>query len=86
MVKNLNISKFTATTTYNWKQICIISRGLELGLDVSKYTNPLFTPEQMWQIFKGLEENIDVSEYANISHTDKHMQQIRWNILKNLKE
>ena len=50
---------------YDFYQIKQIEIGLEKDLDVSLYTNPKFSSEQMEMIRIGLEDGVDASKYAN---------------------
>ena len=46
---------------FNEAQLVQISKGLEVGLDVSIYAKPEFNWKQMGIIRKGLEQGLDVS-------------------------
>lgn len=51
-----------------------IRKGLELGLDVSLYCDPVFDSAQMSSIRQGLFLKQDASKYANSKISDKSMQ------------
>ena len=53
-----------------------IRKGLEHGLDMSKYADPKFDYTQMQWIYKGLKDNLDVSKYADPKFNQFQMAQI----------
>ena len=55
----------------------------DFGLDISVYTNPQFTSEQMEEIRLGLEDGLDVSQYAKSEYSGKQMKEIRLGLLEN---
>ena len=54
-----------------------------MGLDVSIYSNPEFTWEQMREIRFGLENNIDVTIYLNPGINYEEMERIRLELESN---
>ena len=62
---------------YDRNQKLQIQRGLESGVDVGIYANPVYTGQQMWQIRLGLESGLDVSVYADPSYDYEQMEEIR---------
>ena len=50
--------------------------GLKDNLDVSKYSNPQFTKEQMSFIREALKQNEDVTSFANPNFTYEEMKRI----------
>ena len=55
----------------------VIRQGLERHLDISKFLDPRFTYDQMYEIYVGLKSNIDVSKYADPSIPAEQMREIR---------
>ena len=57
--------------------------GLLKNLDISVYTKPEFTYEQMHQIRMGLEKGLDVTPYLNPGIEWKEMERIRLELENN---
>ena len=60
-----------------------IRYGVERGLDVTKYANPLLDCGQMSIIRKGLEDGVDVSLYNDPKYSMDEMEQIYQNLFRN---
>ena len=60
-----------------------IRYGVERGLDVTKYANPLLDCGQMSTIRKGLEDGVDVSLYNDPKYSMVEMEQIYQNLFRN---
>lgn len=45
---------------FDEKQLDVISRGIERGLDIGHYANPAFTHHQMEEILMGLKHGLEV--------------------------
>ena len=71
-----NIKEFEETE-FDKDQIDEIRKGLENGIDVSKYADPQFNFDQMREIRLGLEEGLDVSKYADSNFDSRQMNQIK---------
>lgn len=55
-----------------------IRRGIELGLNVSQYTNPKFDEYQMYEIRICLKKGLDVSWYAKPELNANQMKEIAY--------
>ena len=62
--------------TRNKEQMYHIREGLENGVDVSFYINPLFSEEQMEIIRKGLESGLDAKFFAKLEYSEYGMIKI----------
>lgn len=71
-----SLSKFSE------EQLSVVNDGLEKGLDISKYLNPMFSVKQMELIKKGLELGFDVSLYNHIWFDEEQMEMILVGLLK----
>lgn len=67
---------------YNCFQLRQILNGIISNIDISKYTNPIYTWEQMYEIRLGLEKELDVDIYANPEYDWRKMEQIRLDLKK----
>ena len=56
-----NRETMTNSTLDDFMQMYQIARGLEDGLDVSKYSDPNFHWKQMHEIRRGLKEALNIS-------------------------
>ncbi|MDO4594484.1 MAG: hypothetical protein Q4B52_03815, partial [Tissierellia bacterium] len=70
ILKNIDIDQFDEDQTAQ------IYKGLNQGLDVSRYSDPKYNWEQMREIRYGLETGVDVSRYSDPKYNWEQMREI----------
>lgn len=76
-LKDIIMSRLQYLECYDNTQLSEIEKGLEQGVEISRYISPEFNGNQMEQIRLGLEEKIDISKYADSKFSHTQMEQIR---------
>ena len=62
---------------YDYLQMELLRKGMEEGLDVSKYASVDLNPNQMWEIMEGLRSGVEVSRFAGRQYDAAQMREIR---------
>lgn len=78
------MTKYKMNQKFDSFQLEEIEEGLELGLDVSIYANPVFDFTQMNEIKQGLKEKIKAKLYAKPEFNYLQMSQIRQGLNKDI--